>query len=231
MAGENLIGATSLGLFRYFTRHKTAANLLLVLMLAAGLVAVPRMHAQFFPDVVIDNVVVTVPWTGAGSSDVDSAIVQVLEPALMAVDGVSSTASSAAEGRATITLEFDPGWDIDRAAQDVQDAIENGLRDAPQGAGRFPVISGMKFEADLKQPQGSRVIVVTVDDKPIDPAGRYTVASNNFLLDGGDGYVALGRGKTLIGLTDGKLMANEVMVYVRRLGTVDAKIEGRAVLK
>lgn len=126
-------------------------------------------------------------------------------------------------GNATVMVQI--------TGKDVQDAIENGLRDAPQGAGRFPVISGMKFEADLKQPQGSRVIVVTVDDKPIDPAGRYTVASNNFLLDGGDGYVALGRGKTLIGLTDGKLMANEVMVYVRRLGTVDAKIEGRAVLK
>ncbi|MGW9331468.1 bifunctional metallophosphatase/5'-nucleotidase [Bosea sp. NPDC055594] len=126
-------------------------------------------------------------------------------------------------GNATVMVQI--------TGKDVQDAIENGLRDAPQGAGRFPVISGMKFEADLKQPQGSRVIVVTVDDKPIDPAGKYTVASNNFLLDGGDGYVALGRGKTLIGLTDGKLMANEVMVYVRRLGTVDAKIEGRAVLK
>uniref|UniRef100_UPI002FCA396C 5'-nucleotidase n=1 Tax=Bosea sp. (in: a-proteobacteria) TaxID=1871050 RepID=UPI002FCA396C len=120
---------------------------------------------------------------------------------------------------------------VEITGKDVKDAIENGLRDAPQGAGRFPVVSGLKFEADLKQPQGSRVTAVTVDDKPIDPAGKYTVASNNFMLEGGDGYTALGRGKTLIGLTDGKLMANEVMVYVRRLGTVDARIEGRAVLK
>ena len=51
------------------------------------------------------------------------------------------------------------------------------------------------------------------------------------LLEGGDGYTALGRGRTQIGLTDGKLMANEVMVYVRKLGTIDAKVEGRAVLK
>lgn len=126
-------------------------------------------------------------------------------------------------GNATVMVEI--------TGKDVKDAIENGLRDAPQGAGRFPVISGFSFEADLKQPQGSRVIAVMVDGKPIDPAGKYTVASNNFMLEGGDGYTALGRGKTLIGLTDGKLMANEVMVYVRRLGTVDAKVEGRAVLK
>ena len=126
-------------------------------------------------------------------------------------------------GNATVMVEI--------TGKDVKDAIENGLRDAPQGAGRFPVVSGLTFEADLKQPQGSRVGAVTVDGKPIDPAGKYTVASNNFMLEGGDGYTALSRGRTLIGLTDGKLMANEVMVYVRKLGTVDAKVEGRAVLK
>ncbi|MCB1389835.1 MAG: efflux RND transporter permease subunit [Rhodobacteraceae bacterium] len=124
MARERIVAATSLGLFRYFTRHRTAANLVLVLMLAAGLVAVPRMRAQFFPDVVVDNVVVTVPWPGAGSTDVDAAIVQVVEPAMMAVEGVASTSSRASEGRAVITLEFEPGHDIDRAAQDVQDALD-----------------------------------------------------------------------------------------------------------
>jgi 5'-nucleotidase/UDP-sugar diphosphatase len=120
---------------------------------------------------------------------------------------------------------------VEITGKDVKDAIENGLRDAPQGSGRFPVVSGLSFEADLKQPQGSRVTSVKVDGKEIDPAGKYTVATNNFMLTGGDGYTALGRGKTLIGLTDGKLMANEVMVYIRRLGTVEAKVEGRAVLK
>ncbi|RDJ21760.1 bifunctional metallophosphatase/5'-nucleotidase [Bosea caraganae] len=115
--------------------------------------------------------------------------------------------------------------------KDVKDAIENGLAPAPQGSGRFPVISGFKVEADVKRPVGQRVIAITVDGDPIDEAATYTVASNNFMLAGGDGYTALGRGKTLIGLTDGKLMANETMVYLRRLGTVDAKVEGRIVLK
>jgi hypothetical protein len=53
MARQALLKVTAWGIFRYFTRHRTAANLLLVLMLAAGLMALPRMHAQFFPDVVI----------------------------------------------------------------------------------------------------------------------------------------------------------------------------------
>ncbi len=124
MARERVLAGSSVGLFRYFTRHGTAANLVLVLMLAAGLIAAPRMRAQFFPDIVVDTVVVTIPWVGAGASDVDGAIVQIVEPAMMAVEGVTATSSVAAEGRARITMEFEPGYDIDRGASDVQDALD-----------------------------------------------------------------------------------------------------------
>lgn len=126
-------------------------------------------------------------------------------------------------GNASIMVEI--------SGRDIRDALENGLAQAPQGSGRFPQVSGLSFEADLKEPSGSRVKSVTVDGKPIDLAARYTVASNNFMLAGGDGYVSLARGRTLVGLTDGKLMANEVMIYLRKLGTVDARVEGRIVLK
>ena len=112
------------GLLSYFTRHRTAANLLLVVLLVLGTAAIPNMRAQFFPDVVVDNVTVSVIWDGAGPEDVDGAIVQVLEPALLAVDGVESSESSSREGRASITLDFEPGWEMGRAADDVQSAVD-----------------------------------------------------------------------------------------------------------
>ncbi|SFA99999.1 Multidrug efflux pump subunit AcrB [Poseidonocella pacifica] len=112
------------GILAYFTRHRTAANLLLVLLIAAGLFSAPRMRAQFFPDVVVDNIDVSVRWEGAGAEDVDSAIVQILEPTLLAVEGVESSESQSREGRASIELEFEPGWDMSRAADDVQQAVD-----------------------------------------------------------------------------------------------------------
>ncbi|MGB1390122.1 MAG: efflux RND transporter permease subunit, partial [Paracoccaceae bacterium] len=112
------------GLLSYFTRHRTAANLLLVVLLILGLAAVPNMRAQFFPDVIIDNVSVTIKWEGAGPEDVDEAIVQVVEPALLVVEGVESSTSSSREGRAYLTLEFEPGWDMARAADDIQTALD-----------------------------------------------------------------------------------------------------------
>jgi len=112
------------GLLSYFVRHRTAANLLLVLLLVAGAAAAPNMRAQFFPDVIVDNVTVTTVWDGAGAEDVDAAIVQVLEPALLAVEGVESSESTSREGRGTVTLDFEPGWDMARAATDVQTAVD-----------------------------------------------------------------------------------------------------------
>ena len=112
------------GVLSYFTRHRTAANLLLVMMIVAGIAAIPRMRAQFFPDVIIDNVSISVAWDGAGASDVDLAIVQLIEPAVLSVEGVESAESTSREGRASITLEFEPGWDMARAADDVQAAVD-----------------------------------------------------------------------------------------------------------
>ncbi len=112
------------GFLSYFTRHKTAANLLLLVLIALGVAALPKMRAQFFPDVIIDSVSVNVVWEGAGADDVDRAIVQLLEPALLSVEGVESSTSDSREGRATLNLEFEPGWDMSRATDEVQVAVD-----------------------------------------------------------------------------------------------------------
>ncbi len=112
-------------LLSYFTRHKTIANLLLLLMLAAGMIAFPNMRAQFFPDVVVDDVDITVRWDGAGAEAVDEGIVQILEPALLAVDGVTASFARATEGRASLTLEFEPGTEIETATEDVQFVLDS----------------------------------------------------------------------------------------------------------
>jgi multidrug efflux pump subunit AcrB len=112
------------GILSYFARHRTAANLLLVVLVLAGIYAAPQMRAQFFPDVIVDDINVSVRWDGAGAGDVDAAIVQVLEPTLQSVDGVTETAARAREGSANFTLEFEPGWDMAQAQEDVLSALD-----------------------------------------------------------------------------------------------------------
>ena len=121
-----------MSIISYFTRHRTAANLLLICLVVAGLAALPNMRAQFFPDVVVENVRVNVTWDGAGAEDVDAGVAQVLEPALLAVEGVSETTVTSREGSAAVRLDFEPGWDMSRAADDVQSAVD-AVTGLPEG--------------------------------------------------------------------------------------------------
>ena len=121
------------GILSYFTRHKTIANLLMVVTLVLGFMAITQIRSQFFPDIVIDNVRISVAWSGAGAEDVDDAIIAVIEPSLLALEGVESTRSTASEGRASMVLEFEPGWDMARAAEDVKTAVD-AISNLPENA-------------------------------------------------------------------------------------------------
>ncbi|MBB5514426.1 multidrug efflux pump subunit AcrB [Rubricella aquisinus] len=122
------------GMLAYFVRHRTAANLILVIMIALGLAAATQLRAQFFPDVVVENVRVSVAWDGAGPDDMDRGVVSVLEPAVAAVEGVEGTLSTSREGSASIRIDFEPGWDMARAAGDVETAVGQVLNSLPDGA-------------------------------------------------------------------------------------------------
>ena len=75
---------------------------------------------------------------------------------------------------------------------DLVAALENGLGQIEEGAGRFPQVSGMKYSFDKSKPAGSRVVSVEVKEGeafvPLDPAKTYNVVSNNYMRAGGDGY-------------------------------------------
>jgi 2',3'-cyclic-nucleotide 2'-phosphodiesterase (5'-nucleotidase family) len=120
---------------------------------------------------------------------------------------------------------------VEITGKDVKDALENGVSQIDNRAGRFPQVSGLTFTIDPKAPVGSRILDLKLGGQPIDPAKTYRIATNDFMMTGGDGYAALGRGKILIGKTDGKLMASVVMAHVRQAGAVQAKVDGRITLK
>ncbi len=74
------------------------------------------------------------------------------------------------------------------SGQTVIDALENGVSQIEEGAGRFPQVAGVTFTVDASAEPGSRISDVMVDDAPIDPDAQYGLVSNNYVRNGGDGY-------------------------------------------
>ncbi|MCV2868286.1 5'-nucleotidase C-terminal domain-containing protein [Defluviimonas sp. WL0002] len=106
-------------------------------------------------------------------------------------------------------------------------ALENGFSQVEKGAGRFPQVSGMEVVYDPSAEPGSRVSSVTVDGAPLEMDKLYTLATNDYVLAGGDGYSALGGGRILTNVGEGKLVANDVMAYIEAQGGAKATVEGR----
>ncbi|MES2144685.1 MAG: 5'-nucleotidase C-terminal domain-containing protein [Pseudomonadota bacterium] len=103
-------------------------------------------------------------------------------------------------------------------------ALENGVSQVEKGSGRFPQVSGLM---DPTAEPGSRVSDVMVGDAPLQPDVVYTVVVNDYILGGGDGYAALGGGKIVTDGPTSSLVANDVMAYVEKLGTIKPAVEGR----
>ena len=129
-------------LIALFVRHPTAANLLMVLLLIAGLFAIGKLNTQFFPTFSRPLVTVSVSWPGASASDVESSIIDALEPRLRFLDGVNLMNAVAREGVASLTIEFVASTDMQKALGDVQQAVD-GVVTLPKEAER-PVIRRMQ---------------------------------------------------------------------------------------
>jgi 5'-nucleotidase/UDP-sugar diphosphatase len=76
--------------------------------------------------------------------------------------------------------------------KDIVAALENGVSQLEEGAGRFAQVAGLKYSFDKSAPANSRIKSVEVMDggawKAIDPEKTYLVATNNYVRQGGDGY-------------------------------------------
>lgn len=110
---------------------------------------------------------------------------------------------------------------------DLLAALENGVSNVTGTAGRFVQLSGLRFAYDASKPVGSRVLwAVFSDGKALDPNATYTVAANDFMQVGGDGYTAL---QKMTDVVSREQLWEVAANYAKSLGTIDPQIEGRII--
>ena len=118
---------------------------------------------------------------------------------------------------------------VEIAGRDLQRGIENGLSLLPRPGGRFPQVSGMEVRFDLARDAGSRVVSMQVGGAPLDENRIYRVAVLDFLARGGDDYTMFRDARRITPDNDAPMLVNEVVEYLRKIGTARTGIEGRIV--
>ncbi|MGB8713016.1 MAG: efflux RND transporter permease subunit, partial [Onishia taeanensis] len=133
------------GIIGFFVHHKVAANLIMLMMLLGGTLALLRMNIQFFPTFALDVVSVQVVWSGASAEDVEEGITVPLEQRLKSVDGLKRMTSTSAQGVSSLTLEFNEGTDPVIALDDVRQQVDE-FTNLPADAERPQVIRVARYD-------------------------------------------------------------------------------------
>ena len=108
----------------WFANNHIAANLLLVLIVLSGLVAIPNMPQKSFPDIDVPIINVTVAYLGAAPEEVEQGVCIRIEEELEGIDGIEKISSGAYEGACRVTIELFEDADSSLALDEVKSRID-----------------------------------------------------------------------------------------------------------
>ncbi|MHC4228648.1 MAG: efflux RND transporter permease subunit, partial [Planctomycetota bacterium] len=112
------------GVLGWFASNHVAANLLMFLIIAAGLMAIFSAKMEVFPELSLDMINITVPYLGASPADVEEGVCLRVEEAIAGVEGAKRITSSAAEGAGLTIVEVDEYADTTEVLDDVKAEID-----------------------------------------------------------------------------------------------------------
>ncbi len=112
------------GVIAFMARNGVASNLLMIAMIIAGIVAFGRIVQEVFPDASLETIRVSVDYPGATPAEIEQSIVQRVEEAVEAIEGVDKITATASEGRGTVNVELEEGTDIARALDEVKSEVD-----------------------------------------------------------------------------------------------------------
>ena len=111
-------------LIDWFVHNSVAANLMMMILVVGGLVALPNIHQEEFPTLDVDAVQVNVPYLGAAPTEVESAVCVRVEEALEGTEGIDKISSSASEGFCAVTIELVAGVDKTKVANNIKSKVD-----------------------------------------------------------------------------------------------------------
>lgn len=125
------------GLIAWWARNGVAANLLMIAIIIAGVLAFFRLEREVFPSADFNGATVSVAWPGASPLEIEEQIILRIEEAVADIDGVKHIDSTAREGSAILNIEGIDTIDATRFLNDIKNRID-GISTLPQDA--FPPV-------------------------------------------------------------------------------------------
>ena len=108
----------------WFAANGVAANLLMIVLLAGGLLTAPTIRQEVFPEFSTDRIVVSVAYPGASPEEIEQAVNARIEERIAGLEGVKKITSTAAEGAGAVTVETLAGFDVRELLSDIKSEVD-----------------------------------------------------------------------------------------------------------
>ncbi|MEL0138464.1 MAG: efflux RND transporter permease subunit, partial [Halieaceae bacterium] len=132
-------------LITWFVDNPVAANLLMFILVASGLLSLKDVRKEEFPNIETPIVTVTVPYRGAAPAEVESGVCTRVEESISGIEGIQKIRTTAAEGRCSVMVEVDRDADLSKALDDVKAQV-NAISTFPANTER-PVVSQITMQS------------------------------------------------------------------------------------
>ncbi|WP_340265581.1 efflux RND transporter permease subunit [Sphingobium mellinum] len=114
-------------------RNPVSPIVLFAGLVLAGILSFGRMDVNQQPDISFPVAQVLVMQPGAAPSELETQVTQRVEAAVRGLSGVDEISSVVSEGQSLTTVQFEIGTPVDRAVNDVKNAVDQIRSDLPEG--------------------------------------------------------------------------------------------------
>ncbi|WP_373235885.1 efflux RND transporter permease subunit [Cohaesibacter celericrescens] len=132
------------GILDTVLRARRTVLTMMIVLVAAGIVSYITIPKESQPDIDIPVLYISISQSGISPEDSARLLVKPMENKLQALDGVKEITATSSEGHAGILLEFDVGFDKDKAVADVRDKVKQAQAELPADADE-PTINEVNF--------------------------------------------------------------------------------------
>ncbi len=112
--------------------NKRAVYVFMFLIVLIGFVAYSKLPKENFPDITISKIFVSTPYLGQSPRNIETLVTRQLEKQFKSLKGLKKVTSNTQQNVSVITCEFKADVDIDKAKQEVKDAVDKAKQDLPQ---------------------------------------------------------------------------------------------------
>ena len=129
-------------------KRPVASIVMSLIIVLFGFVGFSFLGVRLYPAIDPPTINVQTTYAGANADIIESQITEPLEKSINGIEGVRSISSSSSTGSSNITVEFNVGADLEKAANDVRDKVSQAARNLPQDLDAPPVVAKADANSD-----------------------------------------------------------------------------------